>query len=200
LPYEAIPGAPAAQLDGNCKPRGQPAAMVPALEMEDDTGADTIRWRSSSTSDETRCSDAADAIRPATVAHQCALAQTIGCDIHPLGNLRVLKLPGYCRVTDEAKLAWSRRIVEGFTALEAMLAGAPGSGGFCRGDTPTAGRLLPQRLKCSTRVSTSTTSFPTIARIHGAYSALGAFERQSRQTTRFRIEAMLVARRASSMA
>lgn len=107
-----------------------------------------------------------------------ALALTIACDIHPLGNLRVLKyLVHELKVGDDAKAAWSRHwISEGFTALESMLAASPDTGRFCHGDTPGLADccLVPQVFN-AVRFEVDMARFPTIARIHAACSALDAF-------------------------
>ncbi|MCT7013893.1 maleylacetoacetate isomerase, partial [Salmonella enterica subsp. enterica serovar Saintpaul] len=68
-----------------------------------------------------------------------ALAQVVGCDIHPLGNLRVLKhLTAQFGADDAAKGAWSRHWIGlGLRAMETMLAGNVATGRFCHGDTPT---------------------------------------------------------------
>ena len=67
------------------------------------------------------------------------LAQIIGCDIHPINNLRVLNyLVKHMGLSDQAKTEWYRHwIIEGFQSLEAHLARDPGAGPFCHGDRPT---------------------------------------------------------------
>lgn len=107
-----------------------------------------------------------------------ALALTIACDIHPLGNLRVLKyLVHELKVNDDAKAAWSRHwIGEGFTALEAMLAASPDTGRFCHGDTPGLADccLVPQVFN-ALRFDVDMARFPTITRIHAACAERDAF-------------------------
>jgi maleylacetoacetate isomerase/maleylpyruvate isomerase len=69
-----------------------------------------------------------------------ALSESIACEIHPLNNLRVLKLD------DDAKNAWYRHWVrEGMLAFERQLAQRPAST-YCFGDTPTMADccLVPQ--------------------------------------------------------
>lgn len=60
--------------------------------------------------------------RLAAICHEIAL--TIACDIHPLGNLRVLdKLTADFGADDAARQAWARHwICTGFDAVEARLA------------------------------------------------------------------------------
>ena len=79
-------------------------------------------------------------------AHVLAMAMVVGCDIHPLNNLRVLKHIARELGADEAaKQAWiARWIGEGFAALEAMA--APQAGAFLFGNSPTLADifLVPQ--------------------------------------------------------
>ena len=75
-----------------------------------------------------------------------AMAALIGCDVHPLNNLRVLRaLKRELGASDAQLLAWETRwIVEGFSALERLI-GEHG-GAFCHGDSPTFADcyLIPQ--------------------------------------------------------
>lgn len=75
-----------------------------------------------------------------------AMAMTVACDIHPLGNLRVLKaLKHDMAADDSARNAWvARWIHEGFTALEVMIARHGGK--FAFGDSLTVAdcHLVPQ--------------------------------------------------------
>lgn len=108
-----------------------------------------------------------------------ALANLLACEIHPLNNLRVLQyLTGTLGVDEEQKLAWYRHwVVEGFNALEALLADSSNTGRFCHGDQPTLADvcLVPQvfnarRFKCEL------SPYPTIQRIGEACEALPAFQ------------------------
>ena len=75
-----------------------------------------------------------------------AMAAAIGCDIHPLNNLRVLTaLRGELGASGEQVKAWAARwIDEGFAALEVLI-GRHGDG-FAFGATPTLADcyLVPQ--------------------------------------------------------
>jgi len=66
-----------------------------------------------------------------------AMAATIGCDIHPLNNLRVLKaLKGSLGASQEQVNSWiARWIGDGFAALEQAI--ARHGQGFAYGDAPT---------------------------------------------------------------
>lgn len=107
-----------------------------------------------------------------------ALAGLIASEIHPLNNLRVLKyLVGPLGLDDETKNAWYHHwIAEGFTALEAMLAGDRRTGKFCHGDTPTLADvfLVPQLFNAE-RFKCDLSAYPTVRRIGENARALQAF-------------------------
>lgn len=108
-----------------------------------------------------------------------ALALLVACDIHPLNNLRVLQ---YLKRENELEqpaidawvLHWMR---EGFAAMEAMLADAPGTGTFCHGETPTIADccLVPQ-LYNARRFGLELSPYPTLVRIEANCLALPAFD------------------------
>lgn len=109
-----------------------------------------------------------------------ALALAVAADLHPLNNLRVLqRLSNELQVTDEQKSQWYQHWVkQGFTALEAMLTEANGTGDFCHGNQPSIADccLIPQvynaeRFKCQMD------DYPTIQRITENCLALDAFQK-----------------------
>ncbi|MGH8147735.1 MAG: maleylacetoacetate isomerase [Rhodanobacteraceae bacterium] len=107
-----------------------------------------------------------------------ALAQMVACEIHPLGNLRVLQyLVREFGVDDERKLAWSRRWIEvGFEAIEKQLTTSEHAGKFCEGDTPgLADCCLVPQVYNARRFGVSLGRYPTIARIDAACGRLDAF-------------------------
>src|SRR3546814_5499166 len=61
-----------------------------------------------------------------------ALAMAVCCDIHPLGNLRVLQhLEKDFGASEEQRAAWSRHWIDaGFKAIEAMLAESAATGRY----------------------------------------------------------------------
>ena len=104
------------------------------------------------------------------------LAAMVACDIHPLGNARVLRaLRGDFGADDAAVAAWVHRwIGAGFGALEALLAGRDGR--FCHGDSPTLADvcLVPQMYNAR-RFGLDLAPYPTLVRIDAACCELPAF-------------------------
>jgi maleylpyruvate isomerase len=118
--------------------------------------------------------------QPEDRARVRALAAIVGCDIHPINNRRILE---YLRKTlgcDEAAvLAWCNTwIVDGFAALEALLAADKARGNFCFGHTPTLADayLIPQ-VESARRFKVDLTPFPNILAIDAACAELDAFKR-----------------------
>jgi maleylacetoacetate isomerase len=109
-----------------------------------------------------------------------SLAMSIACDIHPLGNLRVLQyLQAEFGASDKKKSAWMRHWIEtGFAALETLLSSNPGTSSFCAGDEPTLADccLVPQVYNAR-RFEVPMEPYPTIARIDAACQKLDAFKR-----------------------
>jgi maleylacetoacetate isomerase len=108
-----------------------------------------------------------------------ALALTIACDVHPLGNLRVLNYVGdTLGAGEEGRKAWACHwIALGFEAFEEMLSrpGAP-TGLFCHGDTPGMADccLVPQVFNAR-RFGLDLAPYPTVKRIAGHCEALATF-------------------------
>ena len=153
-----------------------PTALIPTLD--DDGATLTQSLAIIEYLDETH---AAAALLPADAAGRArvrALALTVACDIHPLGNLRVLKyLVQVLKVGEEAKLAWIRHWLQlGLDSIETMLASDTCTGRFCHGDTPGIADccLVPQVFN-ALRFELDMTPYPTIMRIHAACAALPGF-------------------------
>jgi maleylacetoacetate isomerase/maleylpyruvate isomerase len=108
------------------------------------------------------------------------LAMAVVCDIHPLGNLRVLQhLEAEFGASEEQRVAWSRHWIQvGFKALETMLADSAATGRYCHGETPGMADacLIPQVYNAH-RWKVPMDDYPTIARIHAACVELEAFRR-----------------------
>jgi maleylpyruvate isomerase len=115
---------------------------------------------------------------PYSRARVRALSQSVACDIHPLGNLRVLTyLKEVLQLGEDAKLAWLRHwMEEGLAALEVQLAASPHTGRFAHGDTPGMADccLVPQVFNAR-RFGVELSPYPTVVRIDGACASLPAF-------------------------
>lgn len=153
-----------------------PAGLIPALD--DDGATLTQSLAIIEYLDETHPPVAllpADAPGRARVR---ALAQTIACDIHPLGNLRVLRyLVHTFNISEEAKLEWLQHWMrEGLAAFEALLVSDARTGEFCHGATPTLADccLIPQVFN-ALRFNLDLAPYRTILRIHAACAQLPAF-------------------------
>jgi maleylacetoacetate isomerase/maleylpyruvate isomerase len=112
-----------------------------------------------------------DPVARARVRAACAL---IGCDIHPLNNLAVLRyLKGQLGHEQAAIDAWyAHWIVEGFDALEKLI----GQGPFAFGRRPTLADvyLVPQ-VANARRFNISLDPYPKIAAADAACAEIEAF-------------------------
>lgn len=112
---------------------------------------------------------------PLARARVLAQALVIAADIHPIDNLRVLqRLESQFGADQAAKDAWyTHWIVEGLTALEAMV---EGDGPFLGGAAPNVADvcLVPQ-LANARRFAVPLEAFPRLLRADAAASALPAF-------------------------
>ncbi|WEN14970.1 maleylacetoacetate isomerase [Rhodanobacter sp. AS-Z3] len=109
-----------------------------------------------------------------------ALAMAITCDIHPLGNLRVLQqLEADFAATEEQRSAWLRHWMEvGFKAIEEELADSAATGRFCHGESPSmADACLVPQVYNALRWKLPMDDYPTIARIYRACNELEPFQR-----------------------
>ena len=109
-------------------------------------------------------------------AHVRAMAAIIGCDIHPLNNLRVLKAIKGLGADEAASRDWTGRwINSGFAALERLV--VTHGQGWCFGETPTLADcyLLPQ-LYSARRFEVDLSAYPRllaieeVARLHPAFA------------------------------
>lgn len=107
-----------------------------------------------------------------------ALALMIACEIHPLGNLRVLEeLRRRFGADDAAVAGWFRHwVATTFAPLEERLSREPETGRFCHGDAPTFADicLVPQVIN-NRRFNVDMAPYPTIARICAQCLTLPAF-------------------------
>ena len=108
------------------------------------------------------------------------LAQLIASDVHPLGNLRVLKyLQNELGLDEAARIRWIQHwLSRGLSAFEALIADHPSTGEYCEGDAPTVADccLIPQ-LYNAHRFKLDMSAYPTLSRIeatcldHPAFAA-----------------------------
>lgn len=110
---------------------------------------------------------------PLARARAIALAMAIGCDIHPINNLRVLRRLKEMGHDQPARDAWSRDwIARGFAALEAMAGDGPYLGGAAPG---LADIFLVPQMANARRVALDFAPYPRLVAIDAAASALPAF-------------------------
>lgn len=114
-----------------------------------------------------------------------AMAALVGCDIHPINNLRVLNyLRAELHQDEEGVRRWTQRwIADGFAALDTLLASGTQSGGvpagtaaFCHGAAPTLADvyLMPQ-IYSARRFGVDLAAYPRITAIEKECGALEAF-------------------------
>lgn len=108
-----------------------------------------------------------------------AIAQSIGCEIHPLCNLRVLKyLKHQVGVSESIKNQWyAHWVEEGLASVEAMLARSTETGRYCHGDNVTFADLflIPQVVNAR-RFDCNLDDMPEIQRIYKECVNLDAFQ------------------------
>ncbi|MFA4891781.1 maleylacetoacetate isomerase [Brevundimonas sp.] len=151
-----------------------PQGMVPALEVDGAVLTQSpaiLEWL-----EETHPQPPLLPADPVERAQVRAMAAVIGCDIHPLNNLRVGKALRETFGADQAAVdAWAARwIVPGFTALEALVARQ--GAGWCFGDAPTLADcyLIPQ-IYSARRFNVALDAFPRLLAIDEAAKQHPAF-------------------------
>ncbi len=118
---------------------------------------------------------------PAGRARVRALAEAVACDIHPIGNLRVLRYLGRSFKADEAQIQdWFMHWVDlGLDAIETLLATSPETGRFCHGDLPGLADicLVPQIFNAQRYDQDPLGRRPAMKRVFESCMALDAFVR-----------------------
>ena len=117
---------------------------------------------------------------PAARAEALAMAMTIGCDMAPLGALRVARqLKAQFDADDETVRAWRQTFYgHGFRALEIMLSTSGSRGPFCVGDRPTvADVMLVPQLSVARRFGVDVTSYGRLLNLEARCLELAAFAR-----------------------
>lgn len=107
-----------------------------------------------------------------------AVSQAIGCEIHPLNNVRVLKYlrSAYGLSEDQVNKGWYPHwIAEGMRGLEQLLVSQKRTGRYCLGDRFTMADvcLVPQIYNAK-RFNCPLDAYPTAMRIFEACAALDA--------------------------
>jgi len=106
------------------------------------------------------------------------MMHTVGCEIHPLQNLSVLKyIKAAYSLDDDAVFAWCRKwIGRGFAAFDALARERSADGQFSFGDSLTLADvwLIPQ-LYNARRFELDLSPYPTIVSIDEHCQTLGAF-------------------------
>lgn len=152
-----------------------PQGLVPALETEAGTLTQSpaiLEWIEESWPEPALLP--ADAMLRAKVRAFCA---AIGCDIHPIQNLRVLKKVKALTGQDEAGPDWARHwITVGFEALEKMVEPSEGAGGFLFGAGPTLAEiyLMPQMFNAE-RFGVDLEPFPKLVAANAAAMTVQEF-------------------------
>jgi maleylpyruvate isomerase len=156
-----------------------PQGLVPTLELEDDTQLSQspaiIEYLEEVYPSPSLLSDT-----PVETARIRAMAALVGCDVHPLNNLRVLKyLKGALAQEQTAVDAWiANWITVGFEALEKIISTDDTRGDFCFGGRPTLVEcyLIPQ-IYSAERFNVDLSAFPELMKVNKACSTLQAFEK-----------------------
>jgi maleylpyruvate isomerase len=109
-----------------------------------------------------------------------SLSLLVACEIHPLNNLRALQyLRKQLGQSEEQVGVWYRHwIADGFTKLEAALAGSSETGTYCHGSTPSMADccLVPQVFNAR-RYEFDPNPYPTIMRVFDECMRLDEFQR-----------------------
>ena len=115
---------------------------------------------------------------PAGRARVRMLSQMIGCDIHPVNNLRILNALRSRYGADEAEIAdWFRHWVnETFQPLENILSRSSATGRYCHGDQISVADLcLVAQVANNARFNVDMTPYPVISGIRDACMEIPAF-------------------------
>ncbi len=180
LPYEQV----AIQLRHNEQQRPEylkvnPLGLVPALDDDGEVLIESLAIIEYL--DETYGGTPLLPGHPADRARVRGIAHAIACDIHPIGNLRILRYLKRELGHDEAAVeTWFNHwIAVGFTAIEHLLADDGRAGEFCHGDEPTLADicLVPQYFNAQRYPNLDLAVFPTIRRIVDNCLELEAFDR-----------------------
>lgn len=109
-------------------------------------------------------------------AHVRAIAQAVACDIHPLNNLVVLQYLKRTLKHEQAEIdAWYHHwVIEGFKAIEAMIAPSPYA---CGSQVSLADVCLVPQVFNARRLKVPLDPFPKIVAVETACLKLPAFDK-----------------------
>lgn len=111
---------------------------------------------------------------PLSRAKVRAAAQVIGCDIHPVQNLKVLKMLRKRGLDEAATNAWAAEVIEsGLTAFAALIDGNDGP--YCFGDQVTLADVLLVPQLGNARRFGANYDFGRIVAVEAACMKLDAF-------------------------
>lgn len=150
-----------------------PHGLVPALETDGPTLIQSpaiLEWIEARWPAPALVPDDADA-----AAIMRSMAAIIGCDIHPLNNLRVLKVLREMGLDQDAIDGWiARWVAEGFAALEQLV--VRHGKGWCFGNRPTLADcyLIPQVYNAR-RFGIDLSPYPALVAVDDGAQALAAF-------------------------
>jgi len=111
-------------------------------------------------------------------AHVRAMAAIVGCDMHPLNNLRVMNYlrDEFGQHTDGLNKWAARWLKAGFDAIETLLRADKMRKGFCFGSTPTiADAYLVPQIFTAQRLKFDLAPYPEIMKVVEQCNAIPAF-------------------------
>jgi maleylpyruvate isomerase len=153
-----------------------PQGLVPALEVDGvflNQSPAILEWL-----EETYPAPPLLPSAPIERAQVRAMAAVVACDIHPLGNMRVLVALGedYGQPAEKVAGFALRWIEEGFAALDAMAARGPG-GPWLWGDAPSLADccVIPQIYAAQSRYGLDIAAYPRLAQAAAAAELHPAF-------------------------
>ncbi len=174
IPYALLPNEHKSETYLKLNPQG----LVPALEIEN-SAVLTQSMAIIEYLDEAFPDPALMPPDPLGRARVRSLAQIVGCDIHPVNNLRILRyIADEFGADADAKKAWfTQWAADGFAALEARLSSEIETAEFCHGNTPSLADIcLYAQVLNNKRFDVDPAPYPTIMRIFTHCDALAAFQ------------------------
>lgn len=153
-----------------------PSGLVPVLETDDTSLSQSIAI--AEYIEEIHPTPALLPRDPLERARVREIVAIIGCDVHPLQNLRVLNwLREELSASDAQVTAWIHRwISSGFVAIEGLLEKHNSNGQFCVGTAPTlADALLIPQVYNARRFELDLAPFPRLSEIDMHCKTLAPF-------------------------